>query len=258
MTGCRAISGYGLSDCEACSMWTYLQPLAHQPAHQQCSGPSTAMAGQECAPSSSMESYAGCSRLPSHCTCRSTQLTTQFTPANFKGSNFTGQQITAHRNGHISDPISPETWGSIMLSMPKVLICCHKSQPWKYLFTLLSSLQKAEHARQKQQCKLLLSKTENHSVLSLLPGEVSPRGRMKSVLATRRDKAGGGLQPDFQTLCLWELHGALGKCSPGRKEHSGSKTNTKPEYFLLYFSFRSFGIQKRFEERAIIKPLMHY
>lgn len=45
--------------------------------------------------------------------------------------------------------------------------------------------------------------------------------------------------------------GAVGKCSPGRK------TNTKPGYFLLYFSYRSFAIQKGIEERAIIKPLMY-
>lgn len=73
-----------------------------------------------------------------------------------------------------------------------------------------------------------------------------------------RDKGEEGVQPDFQTLSLCEPHGALGKCSPGRKEHSSSKTNTKLEYFLLYFSYRSFVIQKRFEERAIIKPLMCY
>jgi len=46
-----------------------------------------------------------------------------------------------------------------------------------------------------------------------------------------------------------------GKCSPGRKERLAPKTDTKPEYFLLYFSYRSFAIQKRIEERAIIKTI---
>lgn len=60
---------------------------------------STAMSVQECAPSSSLESYTGCSRLPLLCRYRSTHLATQFTPANFRACNFTGQQIQLTEKG---------------------------------------------------------------------------------------------------------------------------------------------------------------
>lgn len=99
----------------------------------------------------------------------------------------------------------------------------------------------------------------------VLPEDVSPRGRREDVLAPRRREPGGGVQPGCSSSPRWRSGGSAslgvqgtGECSPGRKEHSAPKTNTKPEYFLLYFSYRSFVIQKRIEERAIIKPLMYY
>lgn len=85
--------------------------------------------------------------------------------------------------------------------------------------------------------------------------ERSPRGRKVVALATSRG-AGRWAQPE----CSSTHHtvSPMVRCSPGRKEHAAPKTNTKPEHFLLYFSYRSFVIQKRTEERAIIKPLMCY
>lgn len=224
------------------------------------------MSVQECAPRSILEPRTGCPGLPLQCTGRSTHLETQPTPANHRGSHFTGHQIQATKKGHLLDHVSPQIWGADTRLYQSICLPSEmpSSQPWMYLFTLLPSFQKAEDARQKQQhavlhCQWRIIHQQFYPCwgTKLLPGEVSPRGSREVVLATSRGEAGG----QAQTECPSRPHCSVSpmvRCSPGRKEHAAPKTNTKPEHFLLYFSYRPFVIQKRIEERAIIKPLMCY
>lgn len=208
MARCRAISGCRLTDCEVrvCEHTSTLWLTSLLTSNVLVL--STAMSVQECALSSSLEPYAGCSRLPSHCACRSTDLATWFTPANFMGSNSVGNIYSSQKRAHLRPHLSSDL-RCCYADCDKVLVCCQKSQLWKYLFTLLPSLQKAEYARQKQQHMLLLCKSENHSVLSLQRNQTA----LWRDLSQRQDGGCSGYQDGkgwrgspaklFQTPSLW-------------------------------------------------------
>lgn len=145
----------------------------------------------------------------------------------------------------------------------------HNPEYVSLLFCLPSKRQKTQEKSSSTHFYLAKQRIIHHQLYpckgtKALSEDISPRGRW-DVLAPRRCEPGGGVQPGSSSTPHWRSRGSAslsvqgtGKCSPGRKERSAPKTNTKPEYFLLYFSYRSFVIQKRIEERAIIKPLMYY
>lgn len=171
MAGCRAISSYGLQDPEACShvntppcsSWPVCSPGMLWPS-------ALPRLCRNVPPSSSPEHCTGRPGLPPQCTGRNTHLGMWLTPANYRGSRFTGHQIQATKRG-ISDLKSKlsSNLRCCHLDYAKALVCHQKSQPWMHLFTLLKGRQKAGDARQKQQHVLLPCKTEDHSsaVLSL-------------------------------------------------------------------------------------------
>lgn len=146
----------------------------------------------------------------------------------------------------------------------------HSPEYVSLLFCLPSKRQKTQEKSSSTHFNPAKQRIIHHQLCpckgtKVLSEDISPRGRREDVLAPRRCEPGGEVQPGSSSTPRWRSGGSAslgvrgtGKCSPGRKERSAPKTNTKPEYFLLYFSYRSFVIQKRIGERAIIKPLMYY
>lgn len=169
---------------------------------------STAMSVQERAPSSSLESYTGCSRLPLLCRYRSTHLATQFTPANFRACNFTGQQIQLTEKGTSYTPslLRPEVL--LTQTVPKCLSAVRNHSPERTSLPFCLPY-KRQNMQDKSSSTSFYSAKQRIIQFSpcrgtkLLPGEISPRGRMEGVLATRRDKAGGGVQAGCSSrVCL--------------------------------------------------------
>lgn len=189
-----------------------------------------------------------------------------------QGKTFHWTTDTGHKKGHVLDPTSPQIWGAVTWTMPKHLSATRNHSP-ECLSLLFCHPFKRQKMQDKSSSTCFCSAKQRivHHQFSpcrgtkLLPGDVPPRGKGEGVLATGRGKPGGGVQPASSSTPHQRSRGSvsptvqcMAKCSPGRKERSAPKTNTKLEYFLLYFSYRSSTIQKRIEERAIIKPLMYY
>lgn len=216
---------------------------------------------QECASHSNLEPCTDCQGLPLQCAGRSTHLETQLSckpqRKSFHWASDTGHKERASlRPSLLSNPrcwywTTPKHLSVIRNHSPECisLVFCLPSKRWKmqdessstWFYAVNRGLFTSFILAEEPECSL----------------ERPPRGRREVVLATSRGEAGGWAQPERSPTPHHSVSPMV-RCSPGIKEHAALKTNTKPEHFLLYFSYRSFVIQKRTEERAIIKPLMCY
>lgn len=211
--GCRAISGCGLTGCEGCTVWAHLHPLAHQPDHQPCSGP------QYC-PVCVGQSGALCwlllhvAHAEVHTYHHDLHLQTSGEVISL-GNRYSSQK-RAHLRPHLSSDLR-----RCYADYAKVLVCCQKSQPWSTSLPFFLPY-KRQNMQDKSSNTCFYSAKQRIIPFSHcrgtkpLPGEVSPRCRIEGLLATRRDKAGEGVSSQISRLSLCELHGALGKCSPGK------------------------------------------
>ena len=119
-----------------------------------------------------------------------------------QGKSFHGTTDTGHRKGHFLDPISPQIQGAVTWTMPKHLSAVRNHSPEciSLLFCLPFKRQKMQD-KSTSMCFYPAKQRIIHHQFSpcrgtkLLPGEVSPGGSREGVLATRRGKPGGGVQP---------------------------------------------------------------